>query len=78
MRPTFEKPNARTSGPAWGAALDLLAALGFSLKATFVKRAYPTLTMLFGAATVMFGLSTHFGLSLLALAVTDARTASAS
>lgn len=41
MRPTFEKPNARTIGPAWGAALALLAALGFSLKAIFVKLAYP-------------------------------------
>ncbi len=41
MRPTFEKPNARTIGPARGAALGLLAALGLSLKAIFVKLAYP-------------------------------------
>jgi hypothetical protein len=30
MRLTFERPNARTIGPAWGAALALLAALDSS------------------------------------------------
>ncbi len=37
----MKKPNSPTSIPAWGATLALLAALGFSLKAIFVKLAYP-------------------------------------
>ncbi len=37
----MKKPNIPTSIPAWGATLALLAALGFSLKAIFVKLAYP-------------------------------------
>jgi len=37
----LKKPNSPTSIPAWGATLALLAALGFSLKAIFVKLAYP-------------------------------------
>jgi drug/metabolite transporter (DMT)-like permease len=38
---TLEKSNPWLSGPATGAALALLAALGFSMKAIFVKLAYP-------------------------------------
>jgi drug/metabolite transporter (DMT)-like permease len=38
---TLEKSNSWLSGPATGAALALLAALGFSMKAIFVKLAYP-------------------------------------
>ena len=37
----MEKSNAWHDSPAWGAGLALLAALGFSLKAIFVKLAYP-------------------------------------
>jgi len=37
----LEKSNAWHDSPAWGAGLALLAALGFSLKAIFVKLAYP-------------------------------------
>ena len=37
----MEKSNAWHDAPAWGAGLALLAALGFSLKAIFVKLAYP-------------------------------------
>jgi drug/metabolite transporter (DMT)-like permease len=37
----LEKSNAWHDAPAWGAGLALLAALGFSLKAIFVKLAYP-------------------------------------
>ncbi|MGE5472033.1 MAG: DMT family transporter [Bacteroidota bacterium] len=37
----MEKSNAWQDTPACGAALALLAALGFSLKAIFVKLAYP-------------------------------------
>ena len=37
----MEKSNAWHESPAWGAGLALLAALGFSLKAIFVKLAYP-------------------------------------
>lgn len=40
-RTTLEKSNARCNNPALGAGLALLAALGFSLKAIFVKLAYP-------------------------------------
>jgi drug/metabolite transporter (DMT)-like permease len=38
---TLDKSNAWLNSPAWGATLALLAALGFSLKAIFVKLAYP-------------------------------------
>lgn len=38
---TLEKTNAWKNNAAWGAALALLAALGFSMKAIFVKLAYP-------------------------------------
>jgi drug/metabolite transporter (DMT)-like permease len=38
---TLEKSNAWQDSPALGALLALLAALGFSLKAIFVKLAYP-------------------------------------
>ncbi len=38
---TLEKSNPWLSAPATGAALALLAALGFSMKAIFVKLAYP-------------------------------------
>jgi drug/metabolite transporter (DMT)-like permease len=37
----LEKSNAWHDSPTWGAGLALLAALGFSLKAIFVKLAYP-------------------------------------
>ena len=37
----MEKTNTWMSHPAWGVALALLAALGFSMKAIFVKLAYP-------------------------------------
>jgi len=37
----LDQSNARQNTPAWGAGLALLAALGFSLKAIFVKLAYP-------------------------------------
>lgn len=38
---TLEKANDWKNHPAYGAALALLAALGFSMKAIFVKLAYP-------------------------------------
>lgn len=38
---TLDKSNAWQNSPAWGACLALIAALGFSLKAIFVKLAYP-------------------------------------
>ena len=38
---TLKKSNAWQNSPATGAALALLAALGFSMKAIFVKLAYP-------------------------------------
>jgi drug/metabolite transporter (DMT)-like permease len=37
----LDQSNAWHDAPAWGAGLALLAALGFSLKAIFVKLAYP-------------------------------------
>jgi drug/metabolite transporter (DMT)-like permease len=37
----LDQSNAWQNTPAWGAGLALLAALGFSLKAIFVKLAYP-------------------------------------
>lgn len=40
-RITLEKSNAWQNSPAAGAGLALVAALGFSLKAIFVKLAYP-------------------------------------
>lgn len=41
LKMTLEKSNAWRNTPAWGAGLALIAALGFSLKAIFVKLAYP-------------------------------------
>ena len=41
MRSTLEKLNAWRNSATSGAALALLAAFGFSLKAIFVKLAYP-------------------------------------
>jgi len=38
----LDQSNAWQHTPAWGAGLALLAALGFSLKAIFVKLAYPS------------------------------------
>lgn len=38
---TLQKPNAQPSHAALGAGLALLAAFGFSMKAIFVKLAYP-------------------------------------
>jgi len=65
----MEKSNAWHDSPAWGAGLALLAALGFSLKAIFVKLAYPygvdaitLLTLRMGFALPIFlwvGLAEH-------------------
>ena len=65
----MEKSNAWHDSPAWGAGLALLAALGFSLKAIFVKLASPygvdaitLLTLRMGFALPVFlwvGLAEH-------------------
>lgn len=65
----MEKSNSWHDSPAWGAGLALLAALGFSLKAIFVKLAYPygvdaitLLTLRMGFALPVFlwvGLAEH-------------------
>ena len=59
------------SAPAFGALLTSLALTRWPLQRRVGHRLLAAVA-LFGAATLVFGVSTHFGLSLAALAITGA------